>query len=150
MQFMTATYTQAETVFITVGNNEGTELIAGTVVEFDITATDADQGHLVEKVDVAVNETTGIAAPLAGVVYKAIPTGEVGRVQIYGPATVRVNTTITAGRLAVATSANVAPTGVAVADVQTTTTNAMYNAAVLGVCMESVSATESRIQLNCM
>tara|TARA_R110000744_G_scaffold221451_1_gene340406 strand:- start:193 stop:645 length:453 start_codon:yes stop_codon:yes gene_type:complete len=150
MQFMTATYTQAETVFITVGNNEGTELIAGTVVEFDITATDADQGHLVEKVDVAVNETTGIAAPLAGVVYKAIPTGEVGRVQIYGPATVRVNTTITAGRLAVATSANVAPTGVAVADVQTTTTNAMYNAAVLGVSMESVSATESRIQLNCM
>jgi hypothetical protein len=150
MQFMTATYTQAETVFITVGNNEGTELIAGTVVEFDITATDADQGHLVEKVDVAVNETTGIAAPLAGVVYKAIPTGEVGRVQIYGPATVRVNAAVAAGRLLVASSANVAPTGVGVVGHQTTTNGPQYTAAVLGTCYESVSSTECRVQLNCM
>mgnify|MGYP003645070921 CR=1 len=150
MQFMTATYTQAETVFITVGNAEGAELEAGAVVEFDITATDADQGHLVELVDIAVVATTGIAAPLAGVILKAIPTGGVGRSQVYGPATVRTNTTIAAGRLAVATSSSVSPTGVAIADVQTTTTTAAYAAAALGIVYETVDTTHARVQLQCM
>ena len=151
MQFMTANREEQETVFIVCENNEGAELIPGTVVEFDLTATDADQGHLIEKVDQAVNNTLGIEAPVAGVVGSTIAAGGIGRVQVYGPATVRTNTTITAGRLAVATSSNVAPTGVAIADVQTTqVTTSAYAQAVIGVSMEAVSATEARVQLNCM
>jgi|2_EtaG_2_1085320.scaffolds.fasta_scaffold46033_1 hypothetical protein len=151
MQFMTANREEQETVFIVCENNEGAELIPGTVVEFDLTATDKDQGHLIEKVDAEVNMTTGIGAPVAGVVETTIATAGIGRIQVYGPATVRTNTTIDAGRLAVATSSNVAPTGVAIADVRTTQiTTAAYAQAVIGVCMEAVSATEARVQLACM
>ena len=150
MQFMTLDRETPETGFIVAYNNEGSALIPGTVCEFDLTTTTAEQGYYVEKVDVAVNATTGIAAPVAGVVETTIAASDVGRLQVYGPATVRVNTTITAGRLAVATSANVAPTGVATADVLTTTTTACYAQAALGISIESVSATQSVVQLQLM
>ena len=65
MQFMSVSRQEAEKVFVVVENNEGAELLPGVVCEMSITTTDADQGHLVEKVDVAVNATTGIAAPVA-------------------------------------------------------------------------------------
>lgn len=148
MQFMSVSRQEAEKAFIVVENNEGTPLIPGTVCEFTITATDADQGHLVEKVDVAVNATTGIAAPVAGVVDQTIATGAVGRIQVYGPATVRASAALAAGRLAVATSAGVAPTGVITADVQTTTTTAAYAKAGLGFCIENVNATNARVHLS--
>ena len=148
MQFMTANRAEAETAFIVVENNQGAALIPGEVVEFSITAVDASQGLLVETVDVAVNATTGIAAPVAGVVENTIATGEHGRIQVYGPATVRASAALAVGRMAVATSAGVAPTGVVTADVQTTTTTAAYAAAALGFCLENVNATQARIQLN--
>jgi len=148
MQFMTANREEAETAFIVVENNQGAVLIPGEVVEFSITTTDADQGMLVETVDVAVNATTGIAAPVAGVVETTIATSEHGRIQVYGPATVRASAALHTGRLAVATSAGVAPTGVVTADILTTTTTAAYAAAALGFCLENVNATQARVQLN--
>ena len=147
MQFMTASRAEAETAFIVAKNNEGAELIPGTVCEFTITATDADQGSLVEKVDIVVNATTGIAAPVAGVVESTIAIADYGRLQVYGPATVRASAALAAGRLAVATSAGVAPTGVVTADVQTTSTTAAYAKAGLGFCLENVNATQCRVQL---
>ena len=148
MQFMTANRAEAETAFIVVYNNEGTELIPGTVCEFTITATDSQQGSYVEKVDVAVNATTGIAAPVAGVVESTIASTDYGRLQVHGPATVRASAALATGRLAVATSAGVAPTGVVTADVQTTTTTAAYARAGLGFCLENVNATQCRVQLD--
>ena len=150
MQFMTANRAEADTAFIVCENNQGAALIPGTVCEFTITATDADQGMLVEVVDVAVNATTGIAAPVAGVVETTIATGEHGRLQVYGPATVRASAAIPVGRLAVATSAGVAPTGVVTVDTQTTTTNAIYAKAGLGFCLENVNATNARVHLSIM
>ena len=150
MQFMSVSRQEAEKVFIVVENNEGAELLPGVVCEMSITTTDADQGHLVEKVDVAVNAPTGIAAPVAGVVDSTIATGAVGRLQIYGPATVRASAALAAGRLAVATSAGLAPTGCVTADVQTTTTTAAYARASLGFCLENVNATQCRVQLQLM
>ncbi len=150
MQFMTANRENQETVFIVCENNEGDELIPGTVCEFSITTTDADQGHLVEKVDVAVDATTGIAAAVAGVVESTIATGGIGRIQVYGPATVRCSAALATGRLAIATQAGVAPTGVVTEDVQTTTTTAAYAKAALGFCLENVSATQARVQLQLM
>ena len=150
MQFMSVSRQEAEKVFVVVENNEGAELLPCVVCEMSITTTDADQGHLVEKVDVAVNATTGIAAPVAGVVDSTIATGAVGRLQVYGPATVRASAALHTGRLAVATSAGVAPTGVVTADVQTTTTTAAYARASLGFCLENVNATQARVQLQLM
>lgn len=137
----------ADKGFTVVYNNQGGELIPGSVCEFDLTATTAEQGYYVELVDVAVGVTTGIQAPVAGVVASTIATAAVGRLQVYGPATVRVNTTINAGKLAVATSAGVAPTGVAIMGVATTANSPEYQAASLGVCIDAVSATQSVVML---
>ena len=101
-------------------------------------------------VDVAVNATTGIAAPLAGVVTSTIATAAVGRLQVYGPCSVTVTGTVVAGSVAVATSANVAPTGVGITHVATTTTNVSYAAAALGVSIEDTSATVAIVQLQIM
>jgi len=148
MQIPKLTRGVAEKVYIVVENNEGAELLPGVVTEWTATATVADQGRLVEKVDIIVNATTGLAAGVAGVVDSTIATGDTGRLQVYGPAEVRCSTTIAVGRLAVATSAGVAPTAVVTSDVQTTTTTAMYARAGVGVCLEDTSATQACIQLD--
>jgi len=150
MNFPTVSRGVADSAYIVIKNNEGAELIPGTVLEFTITTTDSEQGYLAEKVDVAVNVTTGIATGLAGVVKSTISTGQVGRVQVRGPADVRVHSTITAGIYAVATSGNVAPTGVGTTQVITTNVNAAYGKAGLGFVHEAVSSTTHRIQLDIM
>ena len=97
MNFPTVSRGQADKGFTVVYNNEGGELIPGVVCEFDLTATTAEQGYYVEKVDIVVNATTGIAAPLAGVVTNTIATASVGRLQVYGPCAVTVTGTVVAG-----------------------------------------------------
>lgn len=150
MQFMTASRSEAETAFIVVKNDEAAELIPGTVVEFKATTTDADQGSLVQRVQTAVHNESGIAAPLAGVVASTISTKDYGRVQVYGPATVRIGSTIALGRVAVATSAAVAPTGVAQANGVTSAQGVAYDRASLGVCIEDIAQTNCRVMLAVM
>lgn len=140
--------TYADKVFIVVKNNEGAVLEPGKVCEFTNTTTDADQGFLVELVDTAVNATTGIAAAVAGVVETTIPTSEVGRVQINGPANVRASASIAAGRLVVASSINATNIGHVEAAVQTTTTAPEYTGALVGFTLENgPNATNSTVQL---
>lgn len=150
MQFMTASREEAETAYIVVKNDETVDLIPGTVVEFKATTTDADQGSLVQKVNTAVHATTGIQAPLAGVVASTIATKDYGRVQVYGPATVRIKTTVALGMLVVATSANVAPTGVGLLDINSSDVGSAYTRATLGTCIEDVAATNCRVMLSVM
>tara|TARA_R110000824_G_scaffold322745_3_gene509731 strand:+ start:3212 stop:3664 length:453 start_codon:yes stop_codon:yes gene_type:complete len=150
MNFPTVSRGQADKGFTVVYNNEGGELIPGVVCEFDLTATTAEQGYYVEKVDIVVNATTGIAAPLAGVVTNTIATASVGRLQVYGPCAVTVTGTVVAGSVAVATSAGAAPTAVGITHVAATTTNVAYAAAALGVSIEAVSANQSIVQLQIM
>jgi hypothetical protein len=154
MNFPTVSRGIADTAFIVIKNNEGAELIPGTVLKFTITTTDSEQGYLAEKVDVqhtlATAPTQGISAPLAGVVNSTISTGQVGRVQVRGPADVRVQGAITAGLFAVASSEAVAPTGVGTTQVQSTNQNVAYGRLGLGFVMENVSSTTARIQLDIM
>jgi len=138
----------AEDGFITVENNEGDELEPGEVVEFSLTTTDADQGLLVELVDTAVNLTTGIGAPIAGVVETTISTGDVGRVQIMGAATVRASASLAAATLVVASSINATNIGHVEASNATTAVGVAYNQAVLGYNMENgPNATQARVYL---
>lgn len=148
MQWATVERSGAEKAYVVATEGGNQQLIPGTVVQYDITATDSDQGVLVSIVTLAVNATTGIKAPVAGVVDSTINTNDVGRLQVHGPCTVRASAALHTQRLAVATSAGVAPTGVVTADVQTTTTTAMYARAGIGVCLENVNATQARVQLD--
>jgi hypothetical protein len=148
MQWATVNRSGAEKAYVVVTEKGTQELIPGTVCEYTITATAAEQGVEVGIVDVVVNATTGIAAPIAGVVDSTIGTSDVGRLQVHGPCTVRVSTTIATGRLAVASSQAIAPTGVAIADVLTTTTTAAYARAAIGVVLADTNATQHVVQLD--
>ena len=96
MELQSLLRTDAETVFITVTNDDVTadQLEPGKVVEWTATTTAANAGIYVNLVDTVVNETTGIAAKVAGVVDSTIATGDVGRLQIYGVDTVRASASI--------------------------------------------------------
>lgn len=138
----------AETVFISVKNNEGAELTPGVVCEYTNTTTTADQGFAVELVDTAVNATTGIGAKVAGVVESTIGTSHLGRLQVFGPANVRAGSSIAAGRMVVASSINATNKGHVEAVVQTTTTAPEYMGAVVGWTLENgPNATNSTVQL---
>lgn len=138
----------AETVFISVKNNEGAELTPGVVCEYTNTTTDADQGFAVELVDTAVNATTGIAAKVAGVVESTIGTSNLGRLQVFGPANVRASASIAAGRMVVASSINATNKGHVTEAIQTTTTAPEYLGAVVGWTLENgPNATNATVQL---
>jgi hypothetical protein len=146
MQITQVHRSEQEKVFISVQNNEGAVLAAGEVVEFSQTTTAADQGRLVELVDAAVNLTTGIGAKLAGVVETAINTGEVGRVQVYGPANVRASASIAAGEMVVASSINATNIGHVTAATESTLTGPKYRDAVVGWTLEAgPNATNSTV-----
>lgn len=136
MQLMTASRAEAEKVYIVVKNNEGDALTPGKVVEFTLTTTDADQGYLVELVDTAVNLTTGISAPVAGVVDATISTGSVGRLQVYGPANVRASASYDSGVLVVCSSINATNIGHVESASQSTAIGAGYIRALIGHTLE--------------
>ena len=146
MQFTQVHRVEQEKVFISVQNNEGSALQPSYITEFSATTTDADQGRLVELVDAAISATLGLGAAVAGVVETTIATGEVGRVQVYGPANVR------AGASNVASTAVVAQnTGIVGAAVQTTTTTAAYADAFMGWTIENgPNATNSTVFIKCL
>ena len=148
MQIPKLTRGVAEKVYIVVENNQGAEVPPGTIMEWTHTATVADQGRLVETVDVAVNLTTGLAAKIAGVVDSTIATSDTGRLQVYGPCEVASTTTLAVGTFAVATSAGIAPTGVVTTGSASTLCGPAYSLALMGFVMEDTSATKSAIQLN--
>ena len=148
MQWATVNRSGAEKAYVVVTEKGTQELIPGTVCEYTITATAAEQGVEVGIVDAIVRDTSGIGAPVAGVVDSTIGTSDVGRLQVHGPCTVRVSTTIATGKLAVASSQAIAPTGVAIVDVNSTDAGAAYGRAGIGICLADTSATEAVIQLD--
>ena len=93
MQFANVSRGQAEKVFIVVQEGGDQELLPGNVAEFDVTTTDADQGYKVSGFSSVANTTLAPTKPMAGIVDSTIATSDVGRLQVYGPATVRVQTT---------------------------------------------------------
>ena len=146
MQFTQVHRTEQEKVFISVQNNEGSALQPSYLTEFSATTTDADQGRLVELTDTAVNVTTGISAAVAGVVEPTIATGEVGRIQVYGPANVRAGASIIASTGMVATNAGLAAGFAASSD-----TGAAYADAFIGWTLENgPNATNSTVFLKCL
>jgi len=98
MQFTQVHRTEQEKVFISAQNNQGAALTPGLVVEFTNTTTNADQGRLVELVDAANSTVEGVGAAIAGVVETTIATGEVGRIQVYGPINIEAAASIAAGK----------------------------------------------------
>jgi hypothetical protein len=86
MQFTQVHRTEQEKVFISVKNNDTVALTAGLAVKFSATTTNADQGRLVELIEDTFSVTLGTVGQVAGIVPTAIAVGEVGLVQVYGPA----------------------------------------------------------------
>lgn len=151
MQFQRVAREDQEKIFIVVENNQGAELTPGVVVEFSTTTTDADQGRLVELVDTAVNLTSGIGAEVAGVVESTIATGDIGRVQVYGPANVRASASLAAGTLVVASSINATNLGHVEAASASTLIGAAYLGAVIGRTLENgPNATNATVFLKCL
>ena len=151
MQITQVHRTEQEKVFISVENNEGAVLQPGKVVEFSQTTTDADQGRLVELVDAVVNLTTGIAGKIAGVVETTIATGEVGRVQVYGPANVRASASIAAGEMVVASSINATNQAHVTAASESTAVGPKYRDAVVGWTLEAgPNATNATVFVSCL
>ena len=86
MQFTMVHRNEQEKVFISVKNNDTVTLTAKSAVKFSATTTDADQGRLVELIENTFSATVGTVGHVAGIVESDIAVGEVGRVQVYGPA----------------------------------------------------------------
>ena len=145
MQFQKINEKDPEKIYMTRYNNLAATLIAGEVIEFVETATAGATGLEIRTLTAAVNATTGVAADLAGVTTAAVAATTRFTAQVYGPANVRTETTLTAGRLAVASS--VSTTSKAALDIQTTTTTAAYAQAALGMSLAVTNATNATIQL---
>lgn len=154
MEFAMVNRETAEKVYITVkatdvaANIQSGGLYPGQCVEWVASTTDADQGYVVGKVMTAINVTTGIAAKVAGMVETTIATGAVGRLQIYGPATVRASASIDAPRMVVTSSINASNIGHVTEASQSTLTSPEYIGAIVGWCLEDgPTATQARVQL---
>lgn len=138
----------AEKVFATYQENGAEEILPGEVCEIVATATDADQGRLIQVIDTAINATTGIGAAVAGVAVTTIAASGVGRLQVFGPANVRASASHIAGRMVVAGSINATNIGHVTLAIQTTTTTPEYAAAAVGWTLENgPNATNSTVQL---
>lgn len=146
--------TDAEKVFITATNDPvaADQLVPGTVVAWTATTTAANAGIYVNKIDAAVNPTTGIVGKVAGVVETTIATGGTGRLQVYGVSqSVRASASIASSDLCVATSAGVAPTSVVTSAVNTTLCTLLYTGAIVGYAVDdSVNATNATVFISCL
>ena len=148
MQFQKSNESTPERVYMTRYNNLGTALILGQVVEFVQSAVDGTAGLEIRGITAAINLTTGAAAQIAGVCTAAVAATTRFTAQVYGPATVRANTTLTAGRAVVADSVNA--TSFASDASQSTLVSAEYANAILGVCLGVTNATNAIIHIRCM
>ena len=154
MQFATVSRGVAERVFIVAFNDAGVELEPYTVVQWVLNSTASEQGYNVEKITVdsliAASATQGITNSPAGVVTSTMANQSVGRLQVYGPTTVAVSTTIAAGRHVVASSIGVAPTSGGALSVRSSDTGADYGGAIMGISIQSLSTTQSIVHLHNM
>ena len=140
MQLMTVSRTEAEKVFIVVEASDvaddcaTTGLYPGQVAEWVSTTTAAKLGYTVRRVTAAsLNTTSGIAgAKVAGVVDTTIATGGVGRLQVFGPATVRASSSIDVAGIVVSYSINATNIGAVCAGVTTTLWSPEYLGGIVG------------------
>lgn len=138
MRIQTLNRTDPEKVFLVVENQEGSQLVNGDVVEWDLTNT---VGWSVEKSD-------ALRAPVvAGVVSQTIDTSGIGLIQVRGIHTaVKTTTTVTAEAPVVADTS-----GKCVAFTASTTvlnvTTAGEICSILGVCIVVTDTNSSQIML---
>jgi len=162
MQLMTVSRTEAEKVFIVVEASDiaddvaTTGLYPGQVAEWVSTTTTAKLGYTVRRVTAgSLNTTSGIAgAKVAGIVDTTIGTGSVGRLQVFGPATVRASSSIDAAGVVVSYSINATNIGSVAAGVTTTLWSPAYLGGVVGWKFTSgtgvTTATQATVQLSLM
>ena len=103
----------------------------------------------------SLNTTSGISgAKVAGVVDTTIATGSVGRLQVFGPATVRASSSIDAAGLVVSYSINATNIGAVVAGVATTLWSPAYLGGIVGwkytAGTSVTTATQCTVQLSLM
>ena len=150
MQFANVSRGQAEKVFIVVQEGGDQELIPGLLAQFDATTTVADQGYKVSGVSVDGHATLAPAAPYAGIVDSTISTSEVGRLQVYGPATVRVVTSVTVGLPVTGTTHDSASLGTHICEVASLAADVHYGGGlgIVGTVLAATNATQHAVQLN--
>jgi len=157
---MTVSRTEAEKVFLVVEGSDisddvaTTGLYPGQVAEWVSTTTVAKLGYTVRRVTAgSLNTTSGIAgAKVAGVVDTTIATGGVGRIQVFGPATVRASSSIDAAGIVVSYSINATNIGAVAAGVTTTLWSPEYLGGIVGWKYTSgtgvTTATQCIVQLS--
>src|SRR3990167_510498 len=125
-------------------------LYPGQCVEWVSFTNDAWQGYVVQKVMSGSHNTTDglTGAKVAGVVDTTIGTGEVGRIQVFGPANVRASASIDGPVMVVTYSINATNIGHVTAGVSTTLVSPKYVEGVVGWTLEDgPNATNSTVQL---
>jgi hypothetical protein len=149
MEFQYAAKSNGEKVYLHVKNDGNEVLEPGKVVSFTNTTTGADQGLLVGLLDTDVNVTSMTQGrQIAGVVHTTIQTNQVGKLQIWGSATVRASTTINASELVVAYSINATNVGHATQVSESTAVGAAYTQLIVGRALRaSANATQATIFL---
>jgi len=149
MQIQAVNRSEAEKVFIACYNIQGAELTPGVVVEWDETATDANQGYQVELVDSAINTVSGIGGnKVAGVVDSTIADATAGRLQVFGPANVRSSASYDSATLMAAGSINATNIGHVTSVTGHSDHGINYIAALVGWSLEAgPNATNSTVQL---
>jgi len=150
MQFATVSRGIAERVFIVAFNDSGASVPPTSVMEWVLNSTTSEQGYNVKACVTVPSLVTGAGNSPAGLAASTIANQAVGRLQVYGPTTVQVSTTILAGRMAVACSIAGDTQGGAIQGVQSSDSGADYSNAVIGTCIESLSATQSIVHLHNM
>jgi len=141
--------TDPESVFITVVNADGTELEPGKCVVWFL-GTNATQpnGASVELPDAAINVTTGLGSPVAGVVHTTIATAAIGLIQVYGRDTVRSSASLASARMVVTGTNNATNKGHVDLASQSTLTSPEYAGAVVGWTIDnSANATNAIVML---
>ena len=152
MQIQQLNSDDTDKIFITVENAEGSALEPNFVCEWTATTTDADQGRKVELVDSALHTVTGLVAAtgkVAGVVTETIATGEIGRLQVWGPAQGRVTAAAAAGTLVMG-GGTTNSHGIILPSNGAAGNGIGAVQAIVGTSLESVNATNAMVQLHCM
>jgi len=148
MQFATVGDEETNKVYVVVENAEGAVLENEKVVVWTATTTDAKQGYQVE-LPTAVIGTDGIDAKVAGVVDSTIDTAATGRLQIYGPATVRASASLNVSMLVVTNTNNATNIGHVYESPLNTDQTPSFHGAIVGWTMENgPTATQSRVMLS--
>ena len=150
MEILTVHRFEQEKVWIGGKNASGAALTPGKVVIWQATTTDADQGVVVDLPVGDINATLGIAAKVAGVVDKtSAATGDLVRLQVFGPANVRASASLNLNALVVTATNNATNRGHVFEASTSTLTSPHYLGAVVGWTLENgPNATNSTVHLS--